>query len=121
MKISFQGIKRASIATALMVFAFVFHGVAQTTTSAAPATNNSEVGSNYDPIAAMLDSLVTLNYVQRLNFASATNQQGFQPYEIPTYTDDVYAKRISKIQSPIPLVFNQQVKEYIDLYAVRKR
>ncbi len=78
---------------------------------------------NYDPIAAMLDSLVNLNYIQRLNFASAGNQQNnnFQPYEVPTYTDDVYRKRIQKIQTPIPLTFNSQVKEYIDLYAVKKR
>ncbi len=81
------------------------------------------VSLNYDPIAAMLDSLVNQNYIQRLSFASAGNQQNnnFQPYEVPTYADDVYRKRIQKIQTPIPLTFNSQVKEYIDLYAVKKR
>ncbi len=79
--------------------------------------------ANYDPIAAMLDSLVNLNYIQRLNFASAGTQQNnnFQPYEVPTYADDIYRKRIQKIQTPIPLTYNMQIKEYIDMYAVRKR
>ena len=76
---------------------------------------------NYDPISAMLDSLVTLNYVERLNFASAAPGSNFQPHEVPSYSDEVYTSRISKIQSPIPLNFNQQVKEYIDLYALKKR
>ncbi len=86
-------------------------------TVAAPAP------ANYDPIAAVLDSLVNLNYIQRLNFASAGNQQnnGFQPYEVPTYADDIYRRRIQKIQTPIQLTYNAQIKEYIDLYAVKKR
>jgi len=76
----------------------------------------------YDPIAATLNSLVNLNYIQRLNFASSgTQQNNFQPYEIPSYSEEVYAQRISKIQSPMPLVYNQQVREYIDMYALRKR
>src|SRR6185436_20430204 len=66
------------------------------------------VPQNFDPIAAVLDSLVNLNYIQRLNFASAGDQQNnnFQPYEVPTYADDIYSKRIRKIQTPIPLAYN---------------
>ena len=77
----------------------------------------------YDPIAATLDSLVSLNYIQRLSFASTGTQQGnnFQPYEIPSYADDIYRKRIEKIQTPIPLAYNREVQEYIDLYAMKKR
>lgn len=76
----------------------------------------------YDPIAATLDSLVNLNYIQRLNFASSgTQENNFQPYEIPTYSEEVYTQRIAKIQSPMALVYNQQVREYIDMYAIRKR
>lgn len=79
--------------------------------------------ASYDPIVATLDSLVSLNYIQRLNFASVASQQNnnFQPYEVPAYDDDIYRKRMEKIQTPIPMTFNSQVKEYIDLYALRKR
>src|SRR5580693_1492145 len=75
----------------------------------------------YDPIAAALDSLVNLNYIQKLNFGSEQSSNNYKPYEVPSYSDDVYSKRIAKIQTPIPLAYNQQVREYIDLYAVRKR
>ena len=75
-----------------------------------------------DPIISMLDSLVNQNYIQRLNISSSgIPQNTFQPSEIPSYSDDVYRARIQKIQTPIPLTYNEQIKEYIDLYAVRKR
>jgi len=77
---------------------------------------------NYDPIAATLDSLVNMNFVQKLNLSSAANEaNGFQPFEVPSYSNDIYNKRIAKIQTPIPLTFNDEVKDYIDLYAVKKR
>jgi membrane-bound lytic murein transglycosylase D len=72
-----------------------------------------------NPIVEMLDSLVSLNVGQKLY--NSPVQPAYQPYEVPTYSDDIYAKRMEKIQTPIPLVYNEQVKEYIDLYAVRKR
>jgi membrane-bound lytic murein transglycosylase D len=107
--------KQASLLVAVMLLLFC-RIYAQTDSCA-------KLPANYDPIAATLDSLVNENFVQRLSFATAGRQAegSFQPREIPVYKDEVYASRIAKIQSPIPLTFNQQVKEYIDLYAVRKR
>jgi membrane-bound lytic murein transglycosylase D len=102
----------------LSLFLLLFsRGMAQTDS----CSNKSS--SNYDPIAATLDSLVNQNFIQHLNFATAGSQVegSFQPREIPVYKDEVYASRISKIQTPIPLTYNQQVREYIDLYAVKKR
>lgn len=115
MKKILQNLKMASLfVTAMLLFS---SGYAQQTETQPAVTQVP-----YDPIAATLDSLVTLNYIERLNFASsAARQSNFQPYEIPSYSDEVYAQRISKIQSPMPLVFNQQVKEYIEMYALRKR
>ncbi len=84
---------------------------------------NSAVSTNDDPISSMLDSLVNLSYIQRINYAAAGSQQtnSFQPYEVPTYADDIYKKRIEKIQTPIPLTYNSQVRQYIDMYALKKR
>jgi len=111
-------IRNTSLLLAMMCL-FFGNALAQDESGSSATT----VSSSYDPIAAMLDSLVNLNYIQRLNFASASSahDNNFQPYEIPVYADDIYSKRIQKIQTPIPLVFNSQVKEYIDLYSVRKR
>ena len=88
-----------------------------------PVLDQAVASGTYDPIAATLDSLVNLNYIQRLSFASSGTQQvnNFQPFEVPAYADDIYRKRIEKIQTPIPLAYNREVQEYIDMYAMRKR
>lgn len=80
------------------------------------------IPDSYDPIAATLDSLVNLSYVQRLSANSAyIYGNGQRPFEVPTYSGDIYQKRMEKIQTPIPLCYNSQVKDYIDMYAVKKR
>ena len=82
----------------------------------------SAYGDDYDPIAATLDSLINLTYVQRLNQnATVSTSNNFKSFEIPTYSSDIYTKRIEKIQTPIPLCYNSQVQEYINLYAFKKR
>lgn len=89
----------------------------------AEAKTEQILPKGYDPIVAMLDSLVSQNFVQKLNFSSAANQQNnpYQPYEVPTFSDEIYKSRIEKIQTPIPLCYNQQVKDYIDLYGLNRR
>ena len=83
---------------------------------------NSTNVTDVDPIAATLDSLVNLTYVQRLNLNStAPANNSFKSFEIPAYSADIYKKRIEKIQTPIPLCYNSQVQEYINLYAQKKR
>ncbi|MBK5285939.1 MAG: lytic transglycosylase domain-containing protein, partial [Bacteroidia bacterium] len=83
----------------------------------------SPPNDNYDPIVATLDSLVNQNYIQRLNFASSGDDvsNDFKPFDIPSYSDAVYSSRMAKIQSPIALTYNSQVRDYIDMYAIRKR
>jgi membrane-bound lytic murein transglycosylase D len=107
----------ASLFTAMM-FSFSNRSSAQIINS----PQEPVVTVDYDPIAATLDSLLNLTYVQRLSATSSFNNNGnFKPSETPVYADDIYRKRIQKIQSPIPLCFNSEVKEYINLYAVKKR
>lgn len=49
------------------------------------------------------------------------NVYGFDPGDIPVYSDSVYALRLSLLETEIPLPYNEQVRAYIDLYANRKR
>lgn len=81
------------------------------------------VPADYDPISATLDSLVSQTWFDRLSSVSqaGSHKNTFDNDEVPVYSDDVYAKRIAKIQTPIPLTFNDDVKQYIEMYAVRKR
>ena len=61
---------------------------------------NSTNVTDVDPIAATLDSLVNLTYVQRLNLNStAPANNSFKSFEIPAYSADIYKKRIEKLVS----------------------
>lgn len=74
-----------------------------------------------DPIVEILDSLVMLNNVIRFNNISMQGTGETENKNVPYYSDEIYSQRISKIYSPIPLTYNDQVKQYIDLYAYKRR
>lgn len=79
-----------------------------------------------DFIAASLDSMANLTYFE--GFECATEEElknvfGFDPGYLPVYADSVYYNRLKKLNaaSPIDLTYNQYVREYIDMYAMKKR
>jgi len=79
-----------------------------------------------DPIAAALDSLAMVKYFDKglIKPPSANlNKFHFTPDSIPRYDDGVYEARLQKLdaESPFDLQYNNAVKGYIELYAVRKR
>jgi membrane-bound lytic murein transglycosylase D len=82
-----------------------------------------DVKKNGD-ILNKLDTLMTLWYVKNATPAKnkkAMNICGYKPEDVPSFSDSIYARRIRMIESPLPLAYNQTVKAFIDLYAVRKR
>ncbi|MCE2847473.1 MAG: hypothetical protein LW707_10695, partial [Sphingobacteriales bacterium] len=92
--------------------------------SAAQQPNGANQPESFrDPIVDMLDSLVTITHVVRYNQLDANCYDSNTPGCVkgPVFSDQVYTERISALQSPIPLSYNKYVKEYIDLYANRKR
>ncbi len=79
-----------------------------------------------DFIAASLDSLANLKYFDGYECASEKELQnvfGFSQGFVPVYSDSVYYQRLLKLDAttPINLTYNQYVKDYIELYAVKKR
>jgi len=77
---------------------------------------------NNDPIAATLDSLLNQVYVKRLSMQpDQGSNQDFKSYEVPDYSPEVYSKRMEKIPTPIPLCYNREVSEYINMYGMKKR
>jgi membrane-bound lytic murein transglycosylase D len=112
---------RISLLSGLLVLASAIVPVTRIAAQG-PDCSNPASPACYDPIAATLDSLVNQSFVQRMNASSATgSSSAFQPFEVPTYADDIYAKRMERIQTPIPMTFNDEVKRYINMYAVQKR
>ena len=79
-----------------------------------------------DFIAASLDSLANLTYFE--GFECATDEElknifGFDTGYVPVYADSVYYTRLKRLNAatPIDLTYNQYVRDYIDMYAMKKR
>lgn len=76
-----------------------------------------------DPIAANLDSLAHLSFFEKGYDIVKSPVYHFAPDSIPWYSDNVFNERMAKLDanSPFDLEYNDVVKQYIELYAVRKR
>lgn len=73
-----------------------------------------------------LDSLVEKKIwgkQQLITDTSQLNVNNFPADTVPVYSDSVYKARIKKLdaQTPINLTYNKVVRNYIDLYSVKKR
>ena len=104
------------------VFLIPFSGFSQISNPETLKIEKEIIAEN-DPIVAMLDSLVSQHFL--VKSANLTGQNsainGFKESEIPSYPEATYEKRLSILQSPIPLAYNESVRNYINLYANRKR
>ncbi len=68
-----------------------------------------------------LDSLADPLFSRLVRDSLLENPYGFTANEIITYADTVYAARICDISSALPLVYDEDVQDYINLYAMRKK
>jgi membrane-bound lytic murein transglycosylase D len=79
-----------------------------------------------DPVAARLDDLAALPWVQNSPLYADTaklNIHGFPATYIPAWPETTYASRLQFLDghTPFQLTYNPVVQSFIDLYAVRKR
>ncbi len=79
-----------------------------------------------DPILEALDNLVQLSYFEKGNIAWDTlklNIYNFPSDSVPWYDDKIFSDRLAKLdaQTPFNLTYNEKVKAFINLYAVRKK
>ncbi|MCC7303712.1 MAG: transglycosylase SLT domain-containing protein [Bacteroidia bacterium] len=89
-----------------------------------PCLSQSAPGFQDDPIAAMLDSLVQLNIFEKTGKPlSGAAKYNYAPDSVPRFSDAIIAQRLSRLDatSPFDMVYNDQVKGYIEMYAYRKR
>ena len=75
-----------------------------------------------DPIASMLDSLSSVKFSYKPDY-SLKNKYNFPIDSVPNYSDSIYSLRLAKLdaESPFDLIYNNAVRSYIELYAVRRR
>ena len=78
-----------------------------------------------DPIAAMLDSLVQINFFDQVSkpYSVKNSKYNFAPDSVPVYDVAIYEQRMAKIdaQSPFDLVYNDHVRQYVNMYANKRR
>lgn len=77
-------------------------------------------------VMEMLDRVSSISYFRDIYLDIDTNVMnvyGYAPGEVPVFSDSIYARRIEALarETTIPLVFNNHVKSFINLYAERKR
>jgi len=78
------------------------------------------------PVVRALDSMAYVKLYSKTFFKLDTtglSHRQFKPGEVPDYPDSVYEKRIEalNLETPIELTYNKTVKNFILLYADKKR
>jgi membrane-bound lytic murein transglycosylase D len=72
-----------------------------------------------------LDSLVNITFFTDdfITDRDLLNKYGYLPDEIPVFNDSVYIARINTLNryTPFDLTYNKTIKNFIDLYTVKKR
>ena len=81
---------------------------------------------NDDPSLAEIDRILVSSYLNHYCFSTEEkllNAYGYSPETVPTFTDDIMARRMAILDanSPFDLVYNNNVRDFINLYAVRRR
>lgn len=79
-----------------------------------------------DPVISMLDSMSISNYLYNFNFTTDTSKLNIYHFAnnfVPKYSDSIYFERIKKLNgtTPFNLFYNEDVKKYINVYAVNRR
>lgn len=79
-----------------------------------------------DPILAQMDSLDVVNFFKRHSFTTDVNKLNIYNYSkdsVPLFNDELYKQRLQKLDkmSPFSLDYNDDVRKYIELYAVKRR
>ncbi|MGI6341601.1 MAG: LysM peptidoglycan-binding domain-containing protein [Bacteroidales bacterium] len=124
-------IKSYQFVVILLVFlSFSFVAPAQNVSAIYPDTSANTysqlIFQEDDLIIAAMDSLYASKFFEQQKNkynGQVENKYGFLPGQIPQYHDSVYFYRMQKLDnsSPMNLVYNSTVRQFIDLYTQKKR
>ncbi len=109
-----------------LTLSLTFSGYAMADSIDMPKSPPDSIFIKDNPIVAQLDSLANSMFFKNATFTTDVkklNKYHFAADSIPTYSDSVYRERINNmaVASPFEFVYNQQVRHYIEFYAVKKR
>lgn len=109
----------------ITVLCLLLWGVAKAQVSNSTVSTNNGISLNAtDESVNMMDSLLEAYFSTNpaWNFDQKDyDMMGYAATDTPRFTPEVYAERISKINSPIPYTYNKSVQGFLDLYCMRRR
>lgn len=109
----------------ILILWFSYGADAQKRTYVSPRDTTVRLNAD-DPIAAALDSLAYLKLFESTRMGSEfgrSSGMNMSADSVPIYEASVIAERIARLdaQSPFKLIYNDEVRAYINMYAIRKR
>jgi len=94
-------------------------------------SNTDNISENHSmltgsALADQLDQLAAVKYFNKYEFITdptELNKYGYNPHEVPVFSDSIYEFRIEmlNVQTPVRLTYNQHVKSFIHVYAKKGR
>ena len=104
-------------------FAFTAYAFAQECQPADSSEIHGTIFIEDDPVVQMLDSLVVLRFFSSEQPAFTKSGADNNSTEIPMFSDSIYKLRVQQLNlgTPFEFVYNQDVRNFIELYAVRRR
>ncbi len=95
----------------VLIFLFTIHS--------AVFAQDSLINSSF---YANLDSMVNLWYMQGADlYTYKERPSNYDSTLVPNFTNEEYKKRVSEMESAIPLTYNANVQAYINVYALKNR
>jgi len=107
----------------ILFFAITINAIAQNNKS----INNLSINMvNDDPVLAAIDSMMASKYFESLGFndnVKHLNKYHYSKDSIPVFDSLTYVHRFKKLNanSPFSIVYNSQVRDYVSLYAKRRK
>lgn len=109
----------------ITVLCLLLWGVAKAQVSNSTVSTNNGISLNAtDESVNVMDSLLEAYFSTNpaWNFDQKDyDMLGYAATDTPRFTPEIYAERISKINSPIPYTYNKSVQGFLDLYCMRRR
>ena len=107
----------------ITVLCLLLAGVAKAQVSNSSSNDQLTLNSTSESVNAidsMFESFYSTNPAWKFN-EKDYDLLGYAATDTPRFTPEVYAERISKINSSIPYTYNKSVQGFLDLYCMRRR
>ncbi len=107
----------------ILLLTISINSIAQNTK---PIENLSTNMVDDDPVLAAIDSMMASKYFESLGFndnVKHLNKYHYAKDSIPVFDSITYVQRFKKLNanSPFSIVYNAQVRDYVNLYAKRRK